>query len=145
MNRKELQEKMALYRVLEMETEFLEEEVKRWASKGQIISAAYSHVFVKGGEGTNRLEKSVEEIADLQEAILESINEMAAARREIEAYIRLAEDPVLIHLLRLRYIKGCGWEKIAEKMQYDSSWVYRLHTRALNRIIAAVAKKDDKD
>lgn len=48
--------------------------------------------------------------------------------------IRAVEEPRLAEVLELYYIDGFTWEQVAERMNYDKSWVLRLHGRALAQV-----------
>lgn len=45
-----------------------------------------------------------------------------------------ADESRLREVLELYYIDGYSWERVAETMELDKRWVFRLHGRALQRI-----------
>lgn len=53
---------------------------------------------------------------------------------EIENQIKLLEDEDENNVLVYRYIKGYGWNKIAEEMGYSTRHVTRIHGNALKKI-----------
>lgn len=52
----------------------------------------------------------------------------------IEKAVESVTDPRLRLLLRYKYFDGYKWETIADLMQYELSWIYRLHGQALQEL-----------
>ena len=52
----------------------------------------------------------------------------------IEKAVESVKDPRLRLLLRYKYFDGYKWETIADLMEYELSWIYRLHGQALQEI-----------
>lgn len=48
--------------------------------------------------------------------------------------IRAIEEPRLAEVLELYYIDGFTWEQVAQRMDLDKRWVFRLHGKALQKI-----------
>lgn len=77
-----------------------------------------------GRDKLDRLEELVEsEYAD-------KLERLEAIRKDIESLPDANEKNVLTY----RYIRGYPWEKIAQMMGYEISWVFRIHRRALKEI-----------
>ena len=55
-------------------------------------------------------------------------------RREIGAAIDTVPDARLQELLRLRYIEGMTWERVAVQIDYSYMQVCRLHGKALSQL-----------
>lgn len=53
-------------------------------------------------------------------------------REKIEKRISRMADETEKRLLRLRYIKGMGWEEICTEMGYSWSHIHRLHNSAVD-------------
>ncbi len=73
-------------------------------------------------------------IVALDEMIEELKNERlerAKLRQRIERDIRTLDNADEQEVLRLRYIKGLKWEKIAVEMGYSYKWIHKIHGRAL--------------
>jgi len=86
----------------------------------------------KGGSKTR--EDSYIRMIEMDEELNKSVDGYVDMRHEIEATINKIEDSTLRTLLRYRYIDGAKWEQIAVDMNYDYSWVLRLHGSALNAL-----------
>lgn len=61
-------------------------------------------------------------------------DELLFHRKRTEEIIELLPDPLQRETLIRRYVIGQRWEDIAEVMNYDLRWVYRLHKNALTRL-----------
>jgi RNA polymerase sigma factor (sigma-70 family) len=72
-------------------------------------------------------------IADLCAVLEEKKAAVLSLRTEIEAAIRQLE-PFERRLIRLRYVSGLRWEKIALKLNYSWRQVYRTHSSALEKM-----------
>lgn len=53
---------------------------------------------------------------------------------DIEKAVEGLKDPRLRMLMRYKYFDGYKWETIADLMQYELSWIYRLHGQALQEL-----------
>ena len=73
-------------------------------------------------------------VGELTEEINEEISALCRVKKEVNAAISAVEDDRCRELLELRYRNYLPWEQIAERMNYDLRWVYRLHGRALRQI-----------
>ena len=74
-----------------------------------------------------RLEKKEEA---LEKAKLEQIATYSSVMEQIEKLPDRDERDVLF----FRYIKGLGWQKIADSMCYARSHIFRIHGNALNNL-----------
>ena len=72
-----------------------------------------------------------EEIAAKYEKRLKQYQKETLA---IEKAVESVTDPRLRLLLRYKYFDGYKWETIADLMQYELSWIYRLHGQALQEL-----------
>lgn len=81
----------------------------------------------------NPLESAVLKYIELTKDIDEQIERLSEVRSRISKEIDQVDDVDARHLLRLRYIKYYTWEKIAVEMHYNISWIYKLHSRALQK------------
>ena len=66
--------------------------------------------------------------------ITERIEESTALLVRIEAAINSLTDARERRLMRLRYIDGMKWEQIAIELNYEYSWVLRLHGKILAKL-----------
>jgi len=70
----------------------------------------------------------------LENEINDDIDKLLDLKAEITAVIETVEDEVLQLILLMRYINLKKWEYIAEKLNLEIRWLYRLHGRALEKV-----------
>lgn len=78
---------------------------------------------------------TADRLIELELRVNAQIREMV--RRKLEAIdaINAVEEDRLREVLELYYIDGFTWDQVAERMELDKRWVFRLHGRALLKII----------
>ena len=134
MSNQEKKEALLKYRDAVREAERLENEIRRWYSRAEKMTAVVK-LTPAGGPGSRSLEDAVEHIDALAEQLGGMHREAVELRRGIEGAIARVEDRRLRELLRRRYIDGEKWVQIAVNMGMDDiRWVYRLHGKALNAL-----------
>ena len=111
----------------------IREEIAYWESRAQKVTTSWSAV-PGGGKGSDKVQTGAIKVAELRDSLMGKIEELAAVRAEIERAIGTVQDDTQRRLLRLRYIKGMTWEKVAIEMNYTYQWVCELHGRALNKV-----------
>lgn len=121
------------YRYLKNEAERLEEELAYWRSKAEKMTRELSGM-PSGSGGGDKVPACVEKIWELERKLEEQLKEVIGRRNEIEKAISSVPNETYQLLLRLKYIDGDTWEKIAVKMNYKYRWVQYLHGRALQAI-----------
>lgn len=84
----------------------------------------------KGGR-SDRLEKSLDKISELDEQMSAWIAESCQTLMEITVAIDSVQDTRYHQLLTLRYIDRLKWEEICVRMNYEWRWIHRLHDKAL--------------
>ena len=124
---------LSRYRLAGREAQRREEELRRWESRAASVTQGW------GGEpgGSPRgdaLQQAVEKMLELREELGRQLLRELSLRREVEEAVAGLEDPKLRQLLRLRYLDGLTWERLAERMALDCRWVQRLHARALEAL-----------
>ena len=122
------------YREAAAEQDRLMAEIARWHSLAERVSPTLSGMPAGGG-GPGRMISAVEHINALEAELAEQLAERVATRREIGQAIGRVPDERLARLLRLRYIDGMTWEKIAVQMDMTYQWVCQLHGKSLELIV----------
>lgn len=118
-----------------VEIEALRERAAHYRDLATHITASYS--ATGGGQGGTRskVEDNVLKIVELEEQMRERIEAYADAVREVESAIDAVEDVKERQVLRYRFINGWSWRRIASKMHYDSSWVYRIGCQGMRHVV----------
>ena len=122
------------YREAAAEQDRLMAEIARWRSLAEWVSPSLSGMPAGSG-GPGRMIAAVECLDELEAELAEQIVERVTIRREIGQAIDRLPDERLARLLRLRYIDGMTWEKIAVQMDMTYQWVCQLHGKSLELIV----------
>lgn len=113
----------------------LMEEARLLWDKATGISTVMAHDKVSGGDGeTSRLAATVASMVDKYDKLQREAESLMLELARVEAAIEDMPNNRQRELLRLRYLCGWKWERIAQKMQLEVRWVYELHGRALQSI-----------
>lgn len=97
-----------------------------------------------GGTAYDRIAQDVCAAVDAKQQLSEKIAEINAEMADILRLVEIPSDQRLRTLLTLRYIEGCSWDKIQERMHYEHTRVMILHGRALAIINEEIAKNAGK-
>ncbi len=104
----------------------LTEEIARWEAQAVALTARYGEA--SGSSGEDSLQRAVEKMLELRDELAADFRRQLTIRREIEEAIRALEDERLRELLRLRYLEGLTWDKVAERMECSQQWkIGRAH------------------
>jgi hypothetical protein len=98
------------------------------------VTTTYDNERVCMTKDKSPMENTIIKLIDLEHEIDEDIDRLVDLKKEIMDVINGVEDPNCRLLLELRYISGHTWEEVAEKMQYDLRWTYRMHGKALKMV-----------
>ena len=134
MTNQEKKEFLQQFRLAEMEELRLEHEIERWRSRAEKMTAGYSKAPAGGGDGRS-MERTLERLGELAGELTAQRDKLIRLRREVGAAIDTVPDARLRELLRLRYIEGLSFERIAVSMDYSWRQVIRLHGVALNEVV----------
>lgn len=87
-----------------------------------------------GPHQPDKLTDGVAAIIELDAEIDRKVDELCEMRREITKQVDKMDSDKQRRVLKLRYISGMTWERIAIEMRYDRTYVWRLHGAALNSL-----------
>lgn len=102
--------------------------------KSNIVNLSASKlkkVVVDSKEVSNPTEDTILKRYEYGSNILEKVHELTNLKIKISGEIDELEERNYRILLRERYLNCSGWLDIAEHMNYDPSWIYRMHGDAL--------------
>ena len=117
------------------------DEVARWRSKLEKVTAVYSSEPKGGGSIYGKTADIMAKIVDLEQEINREIDELVELKTNIESTITSVENPQERLLLKYRYLDGKTFEWIAAEMHYHWQWIHRLHKRALTKLEIKVCRK----
>lgn len=87
----------------------------------------------RGGGGWG-LEQQISRIDALERRAYQAREKALALAEEIEGMIDALQDHDQKAVLRLRYMRGYHWGKIATEMGFTESGLYKIHGRALEEL-----------
>lgn len=91
-------------------------------SQGERVQSSGS-----GGDFT----KIIDKIFLLQDKINEEVDQLVELKEQARALIHMLTDERYKTVLTEYYLNHKTWEQVADCMNYDLRWVYRIHGRAL--------------
>lgn len=78
--------------------------------------------------------ETADRVIELEKRVNSRIREMVRQKQAAMDAIDRVEEARLREVLELYYLDGYTWEQVAETMQLDQRWVYRLHGKALQKV-----------
>lgn len=99
-----------------------------------IPTTDFSRERVSGGVHENKIAGLIGKAVDLETEIQAEIDSYIDLEREVRDVINAHENITERLLLRLRYIEFNTWERIAEKMNYSTMQIWRIHGSALKNL-----------
>lgn len=81
-----------------------------------------------------KLEKTITKIIDLENEIDADIDRLVDLKKEISHVINSVENEEYRIILEMRYLNFRTWEEIAVALHYTVRWIYKLHSKALQKI-----------
>ena len=128
--------------ILNMEIDAGFERIQQLRALAERRTAVYGREKVGGSGAMDFRMDVVARIVDAERELDEKIDRMIELRREIQDTVaRVSEDRMRV-LLELRYLNGCTWEEIAERMSYSTRNIYNLHAAALKAAAPLVAEAE---
>lgn len=117
------------------------EEKKQWLGKYRIeqlelarFSAEYKRMLeISEALSGDRLlsEEMKQQLNEGKTSLCRRTSRMLRHKQEVEEKIDALPNANHALLLRYRYIDGCNWEEIAEKMSYSCRTLHYMHKKAL--------------
>ncbi|MFX4263108.1 hypothetical protein ACOBQJ_13050 [Pelotomaculum propionicicum] len=84
---------------------------------------------------TLSMENIICKMVDLENEINNDIDNLLDLKNNIVTAIKRIENPKSRMLLELRYLCFKSWEQIAVDMGYNSKYIFRLHDKALEKVL----------
>ena len=77
---------------------------------------------------------TADRLIELEQQVNARTRELVRLKLAAMEAIDRVEDARLREVLELYYIDGFSWEQVAQRMDRDKRWVFRLHGRALLKV-----------
>ena len=87
--------------------------------------------------------KSLPSYGEYSRMLFKRIDTLLNICREITEAVSLVDDAALRTLLTARYINFKTWEQVAEDMELDERWIYRLRKKAMAELEKVLIKRDE--
>ena len=93
------------------------------------------------GRNARSMENIICKMVELENEINADIDYLLDLKSDIVTAIKRIEDPKSRMLLELRYLCFQSWEQIAVDMGYNTKYIFRLHDKALEKVL--ILKRGD--
>lgn len=130
--------------VLDMRIDAGFERIQQLRALAERRTAVYGRERVRASVAEDARMDVVARIIDAERELDEQIDRMVALKEEIAAVIAGVADARMRMLLELRYLNGCTWEEVAERMHYTVRNVYNLHAAALRMVVLPEAEAGER-
>lgn len=138
-------EYLSQYKWLCVEIEIKREQTEQLRDRAMSVSYNMSDkIGSSGGSRSDTMGRTVAKLVDAENEMGAMVDRLVALKSEIEETIESVEDLKLRQVLILRYINGNTFERIAEKMNYSSMQIFRLHGKALDVVSQKVSGLQEK-
>lgn len=85
---------------------------------------------------------TADKLIELEKRVNARIRELCVLKHAAMDAIDRVDDARLREVLELYYLDGFNWDQVAQRMELDKRWVFRLHGKALQRIEVPEAEKE---
>ena len=77
---------------------------------------------------------TADKLIELEKRVNARIRELVRVKHLAMDAIDRVDEARLREVLELYYIDGFNWDQVAQRMELDKRWVFRLHGKALQKI-----------
>lgn len=102
------------------------------------VTSTFREDKVSGTKDRCPMETAIIKVITAEEDINKMIDLFIDLKAEISGVIQQLDGYETRLLLELRYLCFNSWEEIAMKMQYKTSYIYKMHGRALRKVEKAL-------
>ena len=78
---------------------------------------------------------TADRLIELEQRVNDQTRKLVRLKLAAMDAIKAVEEPRLCEVLELYYIDGFDWEYVAKRMCLDKRWVFRLHGKALMKVV----------
>ena len=119
--------------LIETRIRILEQNIKALRSLATSLSAPLGGDRVQSSGTADRVGKMVADIADAEMEMDEQIQKLTALKLEALEMINRLPEPEQ-GVVRLRYVSGLTWERVADEAGYSIQNCYLLRRKAITRL-----------
>lgn len=125
--------RLSEYRSLRREIESLKERRARIMADLTRVTQVISDM-PRGGSGDDKLLRAMAKLDEIDRELGETVDRYIDTCGEILTDIEGLGDSTAREVMRLRYVDGLSWGRIARKLHYSKSRLYVIHRRALEEL-----------
>jgi len=86
-------------------------------------------------QNVHSMENIIVKMLALRSEICDDIDKLMDTERAIQSAINAVDDVDCRVLLEMRYLSFMSWREIAENLRYSERGIFKLHGRALSKIV----------
>lgn len=110
------------------------QQVEKLHSLATHVTSVFSDMPHSTTPNNKKLEKTIAKIIDLEKEIDADIDNLVDLKHEISDVINSVENVEYRTILEMRYLNFKTWEEIAVALHYTVRWIYKLHSKALQKV-----------
>ena len=96
-------------------------------------TAVMNDVVVSRTRNMQSLQETIEKIVDMERELNTDIDTLVDLKREMTGFIKQVKSPQHQLILEMRYLTYKNWKDIAEALELDERYAYKLHGAALEK------------
>ena len=131
--------KLQAYHYCKMRIDGNLDHIQQLRSTMQKVTVTFHDAPGGGGQGKDAADL-IGKIMKLEEQVRADTERLRYELAEVQFLIDSLEDFRERSILQLRYVNGCSWDEISDRVYIAKRWVYRLHGRALKKLLGLVTK-----
>ena len=121
-------------RHLHLYTQLLCTRAEKYREMAMQATGRADAIRVSGTSDHSKVEKYILELLEVHDELQKRISNLLKESRKAEKLITRLEDERYHAVLQLRYLCGCSWEEISQKLNFTPRWVHKLHGEALTAL-----------
>lgn len=126
--------RLSEYRALRREIESLKERRARIMEDLTRVTQVISDMPRGPGSGDDKLLKAMAKLDDIDRELGETVDRYIDTCSGVLTDIEGLGDSTAREVMRLRYVDGLSWGRIARKTHYSKSRLYQIHRGALREL-----------
>lgn len=94
-------------------------------------TSVMNDVVVSRSRNMQSLQDTIAKIVDMERELDHDIDQLVDLKRDITRLIKLVNNPQYQLILEMRYLTYKSWREIADRLEVDERYIYKLHGLAL--------------
>ena len=94
-------------------------------------TSVMNDVVVSRSRNMQSLQDTIAKIVDMERELDHDIDQLVDLKRDTTRLIKLVNNPQYQLILEMRYLTYQSWREIADQLEVDERYIYKLHGLAL--------------